>query len=157
MIRKIINIAIAIPLAATLIVASSGATIFLHHCDCQGKTLFSIYHEVGCDMHAQSSTPTHSCCEFEKIQITEPDTESCGCNNEKVSIKLDDVTVVTSVNIPFFKVLLEKFEDINIRINSINNTFILNGYSVSDSPPLPLWGKSLLIRFCSLKTSDIIS
>ncbi len=157
MLRKIINIAIAIPLAATLIVASSGATIFLHHCDCEGKILFSLYHEVGCDMPEPSATPIQSCCEFEKIQITEPATESCGCNNEKVSIKLDDVTVVTSVNIPFFKVLFEKFEDINIRINRIDNALTVNRYSVSDSPPLPLWGKSLLIRFCSLKTSDIIS
>ena len=51
MLKKFLKIAVALPLATILIVASSGLTIFLHHCDCEGKTEISIYSEVGCDMH----------------------------------------------------------------------------------------------------------
>ena len=156
MLKKFLKIAVALPLATILIVASSGLTIFLHHCDCEGKTEFSIYNQVGCKMHATNKVQ-HSCCDFEEVEVISNESESCGCNNEQVSIKLNDVVPVVSTNINFTKILVAVVEP-NVHTEKlISPEFSLKSYSESDSPPPILWGKTLLISLNSLKISDTLS
>lgn len=156
MLKKLLKIALALPLAAILIVASSGLTIFLHHCECEGKTEFSIYNQVGCEMHSNNNAQ-HSCCDFEKVEVISNESESCGCNNEQVSIKLNDVVPVISTIISFDKILLAEVE-CNAHIKKqVTPGISLKSYSESYSPPLILWGKTLLISLNSLKIFDTLS
>ena len=156
MLKKLLKIAVALPLATILIVASSGLTIFLHHCDCEGKTEFSIYNQVGCQMHSNNNVQ-HSCCDFEKVEVISNESESCSCNNEQVSIKLNDVVPVVSTNINFTKILVAVAEP-NIRTEKLVCSELSHkSYLESDSPPLILWGKALLISLNSLKISDTLS
>ena len=156
MLKKFLKIAVALPLATVLIVASSGLTIFLHHCDCEDKTEISIYNEVGCDMHATNKVQ-HNCCDFEEVEVISNESESCGCNNEQFSIKLNDVVPVVSTNINFTKILVAVVEP-NVHTEKlISPEFSLKSYSESDSPPPILWGKTLLISLNSLKISDTLS
>jgi hypothetical protein len=104
MLKRFLNTLVALPVALLLVAASSGITVFLHHCDCEGKTIFSLYHEVGCSMNQHSPSVFHSCCDFENVQVMS-DNESCGCSNDEISIKLDDVTPNTSINDTFVKTL----------------------------------------------------
>lgn len=156
MLKKLLKIAVALPLATILIVASSGLTIFLHHCNCEGKTEFSIYNQVGCQMHSTNNAQ-HSCCNFEKVEVISNESESCGCNNEEVSIKLNDVVPVVSTSISFDKILVAVVE-YNAHIKKqVTPEISLKSYTESDSPPPILWGKTLLISLNSLKISDTLS
>jgi len=156
MLKKFLKIAVALPLATILIVASSGLTIFLHHCNCEGKTEISIYSEVGCDMHTTNNVQ-HSCCDFEEFEAISNESESCGCNNEQVSIKLNDVVPVVSTSISFIKILVAVIEQ-NVHTEKlITPENSQKFYTESDTPPLTLWGKALLISLNSLKISDTLS
>ncbi len=156
MLKKFLKIVVALPLATVLIVASSGLTIFLHHCDCEGKTEFSIYNQVGCEMHTTNNIQ-HSCCDFEEVEVISNESGSCGCNNEQVSIKLNDIVPVLSTNINFTKILIALVEPNVHTEKQVSPDVSLKSYSESDSPPLILWGKALLISLNSLKISDTIS
>lgn len=156
MLKKFLKIALALPLLTILIVASSGLTIFLHHCDCEGKTEISIYNEVGCEMHVTNNVQ-HSCCDFEQVEVISNETESCGCNNEQVSIKLNDIVPVISTSISLDKILLAVVENNSHIKKKITPEISLKSYTESDSPPLILWGKALLISLNSLKISDTLS
>lgn len=156
MLKKFIKIALALPLVTILIVASSGLTIFLHHCDCEGKTEISIYNEVGCEMHVTNNVQ-HSCCDFEEVEVISNESGSCGCNNEKVSVKLNDIVPVVSTSISIDRILVAVVE-YNAHIKKqVTPEISLKSYSESDSPPLILWGKALLISLNSLKISDTLS
>lgn len=156
MLKKFLKIAVALPLATILIVASSGLTIFLHHCDCEGKTEISIYSEVGCDMHTTNNVQ-HGCCDFEEVEAISNESESCGCNNEQVSIKLNDVVPVVSTSISFIKILVAVVEQ-NVHTEKlITPENSQKFYTESDTPPPTLWGKALLISLNSLKISDTLS
>ncbi len=156
MLKKLLKIALALPLAAILIVASSGLTIFLHHCDCEGKTEFSIYNQIGCEMHATHKVQ-HNCCDFEEVEVISNESESCGCNNEQVSIKLNDVVPVVSTSINFIKILVAVVEQ-NLHDENLGTPEVsLKFYAESDAPPPMLWGKQLLISLNSLKISDTLS
>jgi len=156
MLKKFLKIAVALPLATILIVASSGLTIFLHHCDCEGKTEISIYSEVGCDMHSTNNVQ-HSCCDFEEVETISNESESCGCNNEQVSVKLNDIVPVVSTSISFDKILVAVVE-YNAHIKKqVTPEISLKSYAESDTPPPTLWGKALLISLNSLKISDTLS
>lgn len=156
MLKMFLKIAVALPLAAILIVASSGLTIFLHHCNCEGKTEISIYSEVGCDMHTTNNVQ-HGCCDFEDVEVISDESGSCGCNNEQVSIKLNDVVPVVSTSISFIKILVAVVEQ-NVHTEKlITPENSQKFYTESDTPPPLLWGKALLISLNSLKISDTLS
>lgn len=156
MLKKFLKIAVALPLATILIVASSGLTIFLHHCNCEGKTEISIYSEVGCDMHTTNNVQ-HGCCDFEEVEAISNESESCGCNNEQVSIKLNDVVPVVSTSISFIKILVAVVEQYVHTEKLITPENSQKFYTESDTPPPLLWGKALLISLNSLKISDTLS
>lgn len=157
MVKRLLNTIVALPVALSLIVASSGITVFLHHCDCEGKTIFSLYHEVGCSINQHPQPAFHSCCYIENIQLNY-DNESCGCSNDVISIKLDDISTSASPNNTFVKTLLvAKLFDVESRICKIQLSETANLYTESESPPPKLWGKTMLIRYSSLKTYHINS
>ena len=157
MVKRLLNTIVALPVALSLIVASSGITVFLHHCDCEGKTIFSLYHEVGCSMNQHPQPAFHSCCDFENVQV-KSDNESCGCSNDEISIKPDDISPSTSPNNTFVKTLLvAKLFDVESNVSKIQLTETANLYTESESPPPKLWGKTMLIRYSSLKTYHINS
>lgn len=157
MLKRLFNTLVALPVALSLIVASSGITVFLHHCDCEGKTIFSLYHEVGCSMNQHPQSTFHSCCDIENIQV-KSDNESCGCSNDEISIKLDDISPSPSPNNTFVKTLLVAILfDVESRISKIQLSETANLYTESESPPPKLWGKTMLIRYSSFKTYHINS
>ncbi|MGD9976671.1 MAG: hypothetical protein AB7S54_01925 [Bacteroidales bacterium] len=156
MIKRIINITVAGLLAVLVIFTSSGATIFLHHCACRGKAIFSIYHEVGCKMASHSSL-AGECCGLTDTKI-KSESESCGCSNDEISIKLNNSTVV-STSTPVSQELAVITLLNHYQYKFLASTLIQenNLYNESNSPPPPRWGKELLIGFRSLKLSGILS
>lgn len=154
MFKRFLKIAITLPLAAILIIASSGLTIFMHHCDCEGKTEFSFYKQLGCEMQTEDISSDHSSCDISTPVASDSELEACGCNNEQLSIHLNDVVPVVTVSLNFTKFFIELFEqEIRFEKTDISaNSYKF--YSESESPPPLLWGKTLLISLSSLKISD---
>ncbi|MGE0078034.1 MAG: hypothetical protein AB7S48_09260 [Bacteroidales bacterium] len=157
MLKRFLNTLVALPIAISLILASSGITIFLHHCNCKGKTIFSFYHEVGCRMSHNSQLPLQVYSGFETLQV-KSDNRDCGCSNKEISIKLDDITQSTSLNNTIVKTLLiVKIFAIESNNSNLQDTNASNLYAESESPPPKHWGKSILILYNSLKIYHINS
>lgn len=144
MIKRVIRNTVSIFLAAIVLIATSGFTVFRHSCQTGNTTEFSlIIPDFSCEHqgHQEDKDAIHSCCNIPTLPASETfDTEKC-CNTDTFLVKLD----VTFDTQNFFKkIITADFEqpaekDYELEFPNAEITHIITS---NDLPP-PLSGKSL--------------
>ncbi|HCT30336.1 MAG TPA: hypothetical protein DIW31_06305 [Bacteroidales bacterium] len=151
--RKFIAILLLIPFIA----ASTGFSIFLHRCSCEGRIIATIFVEHKCH-----DTEVSTCCESKNDSVNFNDIDSCcGCKTEHFMVKVDELFTVSSTtalnsNIDFLA--NNYFADNSSATEQVSNLNALkNLYLPINSPPTKPSGRILINLLHQSKTPDIIS
>jgi len=131
-------------LAAIVLIATSGFTIFHHSCQTsQTSELSLIIPDFSCSHFQQKANDGHSCCSKHESPITETCGDDKCCNTETFLVKLDITLKVTnlenkiSFSTPDFA--FKTATEIEVPNDELSHITIINGL------PPPLAGKDLHI------------
>ena len=146
-------------LAALLIMATGGFSIYEHFCRCAGEKTASIFVEATCHHESESSAASccmiaeHTCCGTEKTEKNCHD-DDC-CQTTETYLKISD-----DFNYQFDKISL-KFIVSFVQILSGNSLlaveqdYTLPVQDFNDIPP-PLYGRELVNHLHQLKTDHCL-
>ncbi len=135
--------------------ASTGLSIFLHKCSCEGRVVATLFVEHKCHDEEVSS-----CCESKTETLNLNDAD-CGCKNEHFTIKVEDLFTYTSTT-----VVNSNFEFLAILFLSNNRSAaelatnlvpLKSLYLPINSPPIKPAGRILINLLHQSKTPDNIS
>lgn len=155
MIKQALNIVWSLFLSVLIVTLSVGVTLYIHHCACSKSVSASFYVAHGCAM------PSNKLCGAGKCGLHEAVGESgCGCSNDVLLAKVDEVVQSTVIVIKNTPVNIEpQFPDTNNTPNIAGIQFITSR-SLSckgDPPPRVVTGRARVILFHRQKSSDDLS
>lgn len=137
--------------------ASTGLSIFLHKCSCEGRVIATLFVEHKCH-----DVEVSSCCESksEALNIKDADS-SCGCKTEHFKVKVDGLFTFTSTTVvnSNFDFLVTLFLSNNRSTTELTTNLvpIKNLYLPINSPPIKPAGRILIHLLHQSKTPDTIS
>ncbi len=149
---KILTLAMAI----TILVVTTGVSIFKHDCVCKNKVITSIFTEHTCH-NTPESTTSSSCntgsCSIPKHNTHQPHSaKSCGCKTVEVSLKLNErFTIPMQASVPqieFFKAIIVTLFHSQLVEQAVPSP----KWEYAESPPpLSSYGKALLFALHQIK------
>ncbi len=156
MLKRIINTIIVLPLVVTLSLTTTGLTFFLHHCHCEGKLYVSINEKIHCHTSPSIQIEETHCCNIASGIHIDEETESCGCNDETITLKINEATPSINTIGTFSPCIVTVFASTHKPLIIDETKSIGHSHNDDELSP-PLWGKIMLIHYCSLKIADIHS
>lgn len=152
--KKVAPKIVSITLAAIVLLASSGFSLFIHHCQCEGEIHLSIFNEVGCNYtHTKAHAHYRNVHFVETLKFEEKQT--CGCWNEVLKVKTDNFAGPQKVEVSqVFSNYLTKIDSVDLHqpIQKPNYTNKTNW----DNPPPNLTGKKICIKHHQLKITHLL-
>jgi len=130
--------------AITILLSTSGFSLYSHHCNHQNQYSYSIFTPTA-PCACQAGTAENSCCKNDvKATCQEKSKKDC-CTNKKHFSKLDIQTIAQSSTVDFSKLtitdVLPYFE---LRLTLSSTTSYNVAWQQSTEPPPPLSAKEFL-------------
>lgn len=141
----------------SILATSNGITFYLHHCHCHDKLLVSMSEMILCadDHHTQN---THDCClgDYNGVHV-HLNSESCGCENESITLKLVDASISDGCGYSINDYSPQYMVNTNTHFADHLIKSEINGTNPATPPPLLVWGKQLVTLYQCPKTPEHIS
>lgn len=156
MLKRLTYKIVAVVLLVPFIAASTGLSIFIHNCACEGRVIATLFVEHKCHEEV-----VHTCCETMNLDIVNDSDSECGCNTEHFTIKVDEQFTISSTPILITGndfIALQHFNKKN-EVAGLDQgiTENKNLYLPTNSPPIKPAGRILINLLHQSKTPDIIS
>jgi len=135
-------------MVVTLLVSTTGITIYTHYCNAEGEVISSLFSdEATCDHHGVT-LHQHDCCQTKS-----------GCSTDTQRDCCSDVSQVFKINNTYYTSLLENDSPQPVEIELFNvPSFSLYRFTepvevntYPQEPPSPLAGKKLLTRLLQIR------
>ncbi|HOP04828.1 MAG TPA: hypothetical protein PL017_09765 [Tenuifilaceae bacterium] len=150
---KTLKTIFSVSLAAYMLLAMGGFSVFHHYCGCKKQIYTSVIIDDECCDH---SSEHHSCCGDSDAGVCHSDSENdCDCETQVQVLKVDEFASngnnVEVKNPVLFLFLTSFFQE----IYSISTPS--TGFSIPSCDAPPIWGRMLVISFHSIKIPEAIS